>query len=287
MSTDPQPALTFDPVTGQPLLPAQGAAEEKKLLAPVWHTVLIVVLLLLNSFFSARFAAQAVSDSAAVTEKGRIVQYAVTIVLEFFLLLLVWIGLRLRKTSLSDVIGARWPMVEEQSYFKELPERSRKWMVVLLDVGIALAFWFFALITISGLSYALGLAKQSQMGDAKKLAALIGPHTWVGLLVFVLLSCTAGFVEEIIFRGYLQRQIATLSGNIYVGLIVSAIIFGAAHGYQGARRMVLICILGLMFGVLTQWRKGLRPGMIGHGVFDSVQGIILFVATRMGVLTGH
>ena len=115
---------------------------------------------------------------------------------------------------------------------------------------------------------------------------MLAPHTWLGLSIFVALSITAGFVEEIIFRGYLQRQIAAFSGNIYVGLIVSAIVFGAAHGYEGGRRMVLICILGLMFGVLALWRKSLRPGMIGHGLFDSFQGVLLFVATRMGLL-GH
>jgi membrane protease YdiL (CAAX protease family) len=114
---------------------------------------------------------------------------------------------------------------------------------------------------------------------------MIGPHTWIGLLVFIALSITAGFVEEIIFRGYLQRQIVALSGNIYVGLFASAIIFGAAHGYEGGRRMVLICVLGLMFGVLAWLRKGLRPGMIGHAIFDSFQGVILFIATRTGVLS--
>ena len=80
-------------------------------------------------------------------------------------------------------------------------------------------------------------------------------------------------------------QIAALSGNIYAGLFASAIIFGAAHGYEGGRRMMLIVVLGLMFGVLALLRKGLRPGMIGHAIFDSVQGVILFVAARTGILS--
>jgi membrane protease YdiL (CAAX protease family) len=287
MTTDPQPALGFDPVTGQPLLGEQTVSPEKKLLAPVWHTVLIVAVVLFNSFFSARLASRATSDSTVITEKGRIVQYAATIVLEFFLLLLVWIGLRLKKVTIRELIGARWNMVEATSYFKELPDRSRWWLVLLLDVAIAIAFWMVALITLASLSYAVGLAKQSQIGPAKKLAGMIGPHSWTGLLIFIVLSITAGFVEEIIFRGYLQRQIAALSGNIYAGLIASAIVFGAAHGYEGGRRMMLICILGLMFGLLAWWRKGLRPGMIGHAWFDSFQGVLLFVATRTGILPGQ
>jgi membrane protease YdiL (CAAX protease family) len=90
-------------------------------------------------------------------------------------------------------------------------------------------------------------------------------------------------VEEILFRGYLQRQIGALSGNIYVGLVVSAILFGAGHGYEGARRMVLIAVLGLMFGVLTLLRKSLRPGMMAHALFDSLQGAVLW-AIRKGMI---
>jgi membrane protease YdiL (CAAX protease family) len=285
METEPQPALTLDPAAGQPLLSAHGPAAEKKLLAPVWHTLLVVVVVLVNSFFSAKLSSQAISTSVVVTEKVRIIQYVATIFLEFFLLFLVWIGLRLRQVTFRELIGTRWQAMEEFIYLKELPARSRAWAVVLLDVIIAIGFWLFALFTIVALSYAVGLAKQSQIGDAKKLAGLIAPHTWIGLLIFIALSITAGFVEEIIFRGYLQRQISALSGNVYLGLIVSALIFGAGHGYEGGRRMMLIVVLGLMFGALAWWRKGLRPGMIGHALFDSGQGIILFIATRTGVLS--
>ena len=77
---------------------------------------------------------------------------------------------------------------------------------------------------------------------------MLGPQTGIGLLVWVALSCTAGFVEEVVFRGYLQLQFAALSGNVIVGLISSAVIFGAGHGYEGTRRMVLITVFGAMFG---------------------------------------
>ena len=241
-----------------------------KLLAPVWHTVLIVVIMLLNSYGSAKLASGAMGqDAKAITENVRVVQYAVTIVLEFFLLFLVWIGLRMNGTRIRDVIGGRWDTVEE----------------FLLDVAIAIGFFVVAYAIIFGLSFALGLAKASQIEQTKKLASLLAPHTLHGLLLFVLLSTIAGFVEEIIFRGYLQKQFAILSRNIYAGLIGSALVFGAGHGYEGMRRMVLIFVLGLMFGFLALWRKSLRPGMIGHAVFDSAQGVLLFIATRTGVLS--
>jgi membrane protease YdiL (CAAX protease family) len=269
MSTDQQPALGFDPMTGQPMPPAQpGPPEKQQLLAPIWHTVVIVVVVLANSSLSAWLSSRAMPGSGTVTEKMRIVQYLATIALELVLLGFVWIGLRLKQTSIRELIGGRWDSPES----------------FLLDVGIAAGFWIIAYGTLIGLGLALGLAKPGQIDSAKKLAGMLAPHTLPGLGLFVLLSITAGFVEEIIFRGYLQRQFAVLSGNIYVGLVGSALVFGAGHGYEGIRRMILIFVFGTMFGVLALWRKSLRPGMMAHGWHDSFEGLFLFFATKMGII---
>jgi membrane protease YdiL (CAAX protease family) len=269
MTTDPQPALGVDPVTGQTLPPAQPAAPEKQLLAPIWHTVLIVVVVLGNSFLSALLSSRAMNlASGTVTEKMRILQYLATIALEFVLLGFVWIGLRLKQTKFRDLVGGRW----------ESPE------AFLLDVAIAFVFWMIAYGTLIGLGFALGLAKPGQADSAKKLAGMLAPHTLPGLGLFVLLSVTAGFVEEIIFRGYLQRQFTVLGGNVYIGLVGSALVFGGGHGYEGIRRMILIFVFGMMFGVLALWRKSLRPGMMAHGWHDSIQGVLLFVATKTGII---
>lgn len=258
------PALGLDPVTGQPLPPASPAPDEKKLLAPVWHTLLIVLLVVGNSVVSWWMSHSIVSKSVVITEKARLLQYTFTIVLEFFLLFLTWVGLRLNKKRLRDVIGGRW----------DTPE------AVLIDVAIAAGFWIVAFGVLAAMGYALGLGKQSQLPEAKKLIEALAPHSIGGLGIFVLLSCVAGFVEEILFRGYLQKQISLLSGNVYVGLLVSALVFGAGHGYQGTRRMIVIAVYGILFGLLVQWRKSLRPGMIAHAWHDAFEGTLLFFVVR-------
>lgn len=266
MTTQPPSGLGFDPATGQPLpAPEQTAPAENKLLAPVWHTVIVVVLLLGDSVVSFLVASRVTAQgAAAVTEKARIAQYAFTIALEFFLLIVVWLGLRLRRTRISDLIGGRWKTPES----------------FLLDVAIALVFWGAAYAILLGLSFALGLAKTSQVSEAKKLVEALAPHSGLGLGLFVLLSTVAGFVEEIIFRGYLQRQFGVLTDNVYAGLVASAVVFGASHGYEGVRRMVVICVFGTMFGLLALWRKSLRPGMMAHAWHDSIQGVLLFLVVR-------
>lgn len=266
MTTPPPPRI--DPVTGQPLPPAQPpASEEKKLLAPIWHTALLVFVLLANSLGTALITSRLAGQRTnALSDQQRIAQYVFTIAFEFFLLFLVWIGLRLKKTKIRDLIGGRW--------------NSPK--AFLVDVSIAIGFWVVASFVLAGLGFAMGLTKGSQVEAAKKLAEFLAPHSLRALVVFVVLSTVAGFVEEIIFRGYLQRQFAVLTGNVYAGLVLQAALFGAGHGYEGARRMVLIFVFGTMFGFLALWRKSLRPGMMAHALYDSVAGIVLFYVARKG-----
>lgn len=270
MQNEPQPALGFDPVTGEPYTapPPIGTSAPKKLLAPLWHTVLMVAIMLANSAFTAFFASRMISGGHRVSGADRYLSYISSIALELVLLAVLWLGLRRYHTTLRDLIGGRWNSAED----------------FLLDVAIAIGFWIVSYAALAGLSYAMGMAKPSQLEETKKLASMLAPHSWGALVVFISLSSIAGFVEELIFRGYLQRQIGALAGNIYVGLVVSALIFGAGHGYEGARRMVLIFIFGMMFGVLTLMRRSLRPGMIAHAWFDAFQGVLLFVATRTGFI---
>ena len=194
-------------------------------------------------------------------------QYGITIGFEFFLLFLVWFGIAQKGVKLRDLIGGRWATVED----------------FLLDFAMAVGFVMATLLMLFGVSSLLGMRNPSQIGEVKRLANMLGPQSGASMAMFIAVSCVAGLVEEILFRGYLQRQISALSGNVYVGLVASAILFGLGHGYEGARRMVLIAVLGLMFGVLALLRKSLRPGMMAHALFDSLQGVVLWLL-RKGVI---
>jgi membrane protease YdiL (CAAX protease family) len=165
---------------------------------------------------------------------------------------------------MRDLIGGKWKTVE----------------AFLLDVGIALGFWFVAIILLAVLRIALGLIDlhnlQKSVDDAVKILGPMAPHTYLEAGFFVLLSVCAGLFEEIIFRGYLQRQFGAIGRNAVVGIVVSAAIFGLGHGYQGPRNMVVIAVFGSLFGILAHFRKSLRPGMMTHAFQDSIGGITLF-----------
>jgi membrane protease YdiL (CAAX protease family) len=261
MPIEPQP-IPSAPSPANPEFATQPAPAKNNLIAPLWHTAVIVGLILINSFAGSS-KVSAVHDSVS-----RILLYGGTFVTQLVLILLVWFGIRLRGVRMRDLIGGRWKTVE----------------AFLLDVGLAIGFLIVALLLLFGVRIALGtidlhnLAKSQD--ETLRILAPIAPHTYLEAGLFVLLSVCAGLFEEIIFRGYLQRQFGALGQNSVVGITASAVIFGLAHGYQGSRMMVAIGVFGVFFGIMAYLRKSLRPGMIAHAVQDSIAGITIFTLLR-------
>ncbi|HEU4415854.1 MAG TPA: type II CAAX endopeptidase family protein [Candidatus Angelobacter sp.] len=202
--------------------------------------------------------------SAVQGSKSRILLYGGTFITELVLILIIWFGIRLRRVSMRDLIGGRWKTVED----------------FLLDVCLAIVFWFLSLVLLFGIRVALGTIDlhnlQKSVDDTVRILGPMAPHTYLEAGFFVLLSVCAGLFEEIIFRGYFQRQFGALGRNAIVGIIASGILFGLAHGYQGTRLMIVIAFFGIFFGILAHLRKSLRPGMMAHAFQDSIAGIALF-----------
>jgi hypothetical protein len=55
--------------------------------------------------------------------------------------------------------------------------------------------------------------------------------------------------------------------------LLSAATFGGGHLYQGGRSAILIAVYGLLFGILAEMQKSLRPGMITHAWHDGFAGL--------------
>lgn len=221
--------------------------------APGWHTAVLIIILLGFSYLAAS------SQRAATAHRGRIVLYASTIVWEWLLLGFVVFGIRRRGLQIRELIQGRWSSPAE----------------FMRDLFISAGFWLIAMFVLAGVGYALGLASANAAAEAKEKLGFIVPQSRFELALFLGLSATAGFCEEVIFRGYLQRQFTALAGSEIAGVVLQALIFGAGHGYEGGARMLLIAVFGVMFGLLAMWRKSLRPGMLAHGPHDGLEGILL------------
>jgi len=183
--------------------------------------------------------------------RGRLPSYLFVVVFEWATVAFIVWGLHRRDIRLSDVIGGRWT----------------RGLYVLRDVGIAIAFILICGGAVQVLTHVFNVVPPPSMLEML-------PKTQIELIAWVFLSITGGFCEEVIFRGYLQRQFSTLTNSVVSGIVIQAIVFGLSHGYQGWKLMSLIALYGVCFGVLARWRRSLRPGIIGHALQDTAGGFL-------------
>jgi membrane protease YdiL (CAAX protease family) len=82
------------------------------------------------------------------------------------------------------------------------------------------------------------------------------------------------------FRGYLQRQLHALSGNIVVAVAAQGLVFGLFHSYQGWKQIIVISVVGVLYGALAAWRGNLRVNIVSHAFTDVWEGWLKFVVLR-------
>jgi membrane protease YdiL (CAAX protease family) len=90
-------------------------------------------------------------------------------------------------------------------------------------------------------------------------------------------SVTAGVCEEMAFRGYLQRQLQALSGSVVLAVLGQGLVFGLFHSYQGWKNVIVISVLGVLYGALAAWRRNLRINIVTHAWTDVWEGWLKFV----------
>jgi uncharacterized protein len=215
-------------------------------IAPVWHTVVMLCWLLGLSFIGAHVD----------LGHGHFVTYSIVIVMEWAMVGFIWWGLSRRGIPLSHLIGGSWA---RPLYF-------------LRDLGLGIAF-----LLLIGFAFLQGISYLLKPETPKTMLTMM-PQNWFEMILWVLMSLTAGFCEEVIFRGYLLRQFSALTRSLVGGIVLQAVVFGLSHGYQGWKLMLLISIYGVCFGLFARWRRSLRPGMIAHALEDTGGGLLAFLS---------
>jgi membrane protease YdiL (CAAX protease family) len=251
---------------GTPSLERASPSTQPRAIAPALHTLGLVVAVLALSFTgSERMAAN------ASRPHGRLILYVATILVDWVIVGYIWMGLTRRGVRLRDLIGGKWRSADD----------------VLLDFVIAVGFWIASSLILAATKLALGLASlnlSKTMGEVSELKKTLGflvPQSPIEIAAFVALTMTAGFCEELIYRGYFQQQFRAWTNNMTIAIVAQGILFGASHGYQGWKFMALIAIYGCLFGMLASWRKNLRAGMLAHAWQDLFSGIALKLAMKL------
>ena len=84
----------------------------------------------------------------------------------------------------------------------------------------------------------------------------------------MLLSLVAGVAEELFFRLALPLLVALATGSALAGFILSALLFAAAHRYQGKAGVIATGAMGVAFAVLYLASGALWLAIAAHIVVD-------------------
>lgn len=183
--------------------------------------------------------------------------YLGAIVMDWALFYYCWAGVRRWGGDLATLSGARWG----------------SWKAIVTDVSITLPFW----IVWEGAAY--GVHRLLGPDTAKSVNALL-PQSVGEILLWILASTTAGICEETAFRGYLQRQFGALTASVPIAIVGQGAVFGLFHAYQGWKNVVVISVLGVLYGLLAAWRGNLRANILAHAWSDVWEGWLKSVVWR-------
>lgn len=98
-------------------------------------------------------------------------------------------------------------------------------------------------------------------------AGNLGPYWWA-IPVYILLAAMNGLLEEIVMVGYLFTRWTQKGLGPWAVIVISSLIRGTYHLYQGFGGFIGNIIMGLIFGWIYTRTKRVLPLVIAHTVLD-------------------
>ena len=153
------------------------------------------------------------------------------------------------------------------------PQGWRLWLALFVVVAIV---W----VQVAG-----ALRSARMAADKSKLRAQLGstglvmPHAASELPAWVGISVTAGFCEELLFRGCVIALLQPVAGW-WIAAAVSLAVFAAAHAYQGATGVVRSAAMGALLTAFVFVSQSLWPAIVLHAALDVMGGCIGWLIVR-------
>ena len=182
--------------------------------------------------------------------------------------------------------------------------------IVTLPVLVVLSAILFLFVKNNGLTEKYGLCRP-QIPGAKMLfyfplIMLITANLWYGValnqsppetLLYILSMFCVGFLEEMIFRGFLFNAMA--KDGVKSAIVVSSVTFGAGHivnlvNGSGAQllpnllQVMYATAVGFAFVMIYYKSKSLVPCILTHGIFNGLSAFANEAAmtVQREILTG-
>ncbi len=193
---------------------------------------------------------QSMGDSAEILQRLENMNISffiiATIGFQWLMFLLIFLSTKMEQTGLGGV-------------------GLKKFRGVDFSWGIAF-FLGGSLVVVGSLTWFLAQLGLAVPGEIEFLI----PRDTTGRILWVGLSFSAAFCEEIVFRGYLMTRLR-LTGKFkswFFPVVASALAFGISHSYEGWAGIILISIYGALFSLLYIRTGTLWPGIVAHFFHD-------------------
>jgi uncharacterized protein len=139
---------------------------------------------------------------------------------------------------------------------------------------VVTAFGAALIVTLQWLNLRrMGRSTSPLRRPLQALAERILPQSTVELIPFFVLAVTAGLCEEFLYRGFAMAVLGRTGLPMGVVILLSSILFGLAHLYQGRAGFVSTMVLGILFGITRAALGSLVPVTAWHIGVDLVAGI--------------
>lgn len=140
----------------------------------------------------------------------------------------------------------------------------------LNELGIGVAAGALGWLTVIGLMLAVVAVVWALGGEQHLPTAppeLVPLVAGLPFAIRIGIGVTAGVVEELFFRGFLQPR---------VGIALSTALFVMAHlSYDAPFMLIGITALSLLFAFLVRWRRNVLAAIVAHATFDLIQLLIV------------
>lgn len=102
------------------------------------------------------------------------------------------------------------------------------------------------------------------IGGSENSLTVLNDVAKQSLLFRILIALRAAVTEEILFRAYPIERMKSLTGKIWIGAIVSLVIFSILHLGWGWAHVIAVFITGLIFAYLYIWKRNLILNILVH-----------------------